>query len=189
MAARSKAWVCGHSLAGIAGSNPPGAWMCVSCECCVLSGRGLCIGLITRPEESYPVLCVSECDFETLIRKRPRPTRVVEPWKKILILFGLWNCVLITMHGLSNIKCINSFLFLVLHSSTYLFTAGVEVVYFHLITLRHTPQSEGHLWKTDRPVAETSTWQHKHCTREKHPCPLWDSNPRSQQALGRRPTP
>jgi hypothetical protein len=29
---------------------PPGAWMSVSCECCVLSGRGLCDGLITRPE-------------------------------------------------------------------------------------------------------------------------------------------
>jgi len=27
--------------------------MSVSCECCVLSGRGLCVGLITRPEESY----------------------------------------------------------------------------------------------------------------------------------------
>jgi len=25
----------------------------VSCECCVLSGRGLCVWLITRPEESY----------------------------------------------------------------------------------------------------------------------------------------
>ena len=25
---------------------------CVSCECCVLSGKGLCVGLITRPEES-----------------------------------------------------------------------------------------------------------------------------------------
>jgi len=25
----------------------------VSCDCCVLSGRGLCDGLITRPEESY----------------------------------------------------------------------------------------------------------------------------------------
>jgi hypothetical protein len=25
----------------------------------------------------------------------------------------------------------------------YLLTAGVEVVYFHLITLRHTPQSVG----------------------------------------------
>ena len=32
---------------------PPGGWMFVCCECCVLSGRGLCDGLITRPEESY----------------------------------------------------------------------------------------------------------------------------------------
>jgi hypothetical protein len=54
-----------------------------------------------------------------------------------------------------------SFLFAVLPSSTYLFTAGVEVVYFHLITLRHTPQSAGILWMRDRPVSETSTWQHK----------------------------
>jgi len=28
------------------------------CECCVLSGRGLCVGLIIRPEESYRVWCV-----------------------------------------------------------------------------------------------------------------------------------
>jgi len=27
--------------------------MSVCCECCVLSGRGLCDELITRPEESY----------------------------------------------------------------------------------------------------------------------------------------
>jgi hypothetical protein len=47
--------------------------------------------------------------------------------------------------------------FAVLPSSIYLFTAGVEVVYFHLITLRHTPQSAGLLWTRDRPVAETST--------------------------------
>ena len=32
---------------------PHGAWMSVSCERCVLSGRGLCVGLITRPEGSY----------------------------------------------------------------------------------------------------------------------------------------
>jgi hypothetical protein len=74
-------------------------------------------------------------------------------------------------------------------SRFYLLTAGVEVVYFHLITLRHTPQSVGLLWTRDRSVAETSTWQHKHCTRDKHPCPRWDSNPRSQQAFGRKPTP
>ena len=32
---------------------PPGAWMSVSCECCVLSDRGLCDEPVTRPEESY----------------------------------------------------------------------------------------------------------------------------------------
>jgi hypothetical protein len=52
--------------------------------------------------------------------------------------------------------------FAVLPSSTYLFTAGVEVVYFDLITLKHTPQSVGLLWTRDRPIAETSTCQHKH---------------------------
>jgi hypothetical protein len=39
-------------------------------------------------------------------------------------------------------------------------------IFFHSITLRHTPQSVGLLWMGD-PVAETSTWQHKHCTRDK----------------------
>jgi hypothetical protein len=39
----------------------------------------------------------------------------------------------------------------------YLLTVGVEVVYFHLITLRHTPQLVGLLCTRDRPVAETST--------------------------------
>jgi len=43
---------CGRTLAGIAGSNSAGD-MAVSCECCVLSGSGLCVGLITRPGESY----------------------------------------------------------------------------------------------------------------------------------------
>jgi hypothetical protein len=33
----------------------PGPWVSVSCECCVLSGRVLGVGLITRPEESYRV--------------------------------------------------------------------------------------------------------------------------------------
>jgi hypothetical protein len=32
--------------------------MSVSCECCVLSGRGLCDGLVPRPEESYRMWCV-----------------------------------------------------------------------------------------------------------------------------------
>jgi len=49
--ARSKAWVCGRSTAGIVGSNPAGAWLSVSCY--VLSRRDLCDKLITRPEGSY----------------------------------------------------------------------------------------------------------------------------------------
>ena len=64
VAARSKAWVCGPSPAEIVGSNPAGLWMFVCCECCVLSGGGLCDGLITRPEESHRVWCVVVCDLE-----------------------------------------------------------------------------------------------------------------------------
>ena len=45
--------------------NPPGAWIFVCCECRVLSGRGLCDELITRPEESYRLCCVVVCDLET----------------------------------------------------------------------------------------------------------------------------
>ena len=36
------------------------------CDCCVLSGRGLCDELITRPEESYRLCCVLVCDLENL---------------------------------------------------------------------------------------------------------------------------
>ena len=59
---QSKAWVCGRSLAGVLGSNPiKGISIClyVYCECCVLSGRGLCNGLITCTEEPYRLyVCV-----------------------------------------------------------------------------------------------------------------------------------
>jgi hypothetical protein len=42
-------------LVGLRVRIPPGAWMYVSCKCCVLSGTGLCVGLITCVEESYQV--------------------------------------------------------------------------------------------------------------------------------------
>ena len=40
-------------LRGLQVRIPPGAWIFVCCECCVLSGRGFGDKLITRPEESY----------------------------------------------------------------------------------------------------------------------------------------
>jgi len=48
--------------------------MFVCCECCVLSGRGLCDELITRPEESYRLRRVVVCDLETSWMRRPWPT-------------------------------------------------------------------------------------------------------------------
>ena len=42
-------------LLGLRVRIPPGLWMSVSCECCVLSRSDLCVELITRPEESYRV--------------------------------------------------------------------------------------------------------------------------------------
>ena len=43
-----------------------------------------------------------------------------------------------------------------------------EVPGSHSVTHKH---SVGLLWTRDRPVAETSTWQHTTPTRHRHPCP------------------
>jgi hypothetical protein len=49
-------------LLGLRVRIPPGAWMSVCCQCCVLSDGPLCNGPITRPEESYRVcVCVCVC--------------------------------------------------------------------------------------------------------------------------------
>jgi hypothetical protein len=48
--------------------------MSVSCECCVLSGGDLCVGLTTRPGESYCVWCVY---LSVIVKSRKwRPWRV-----------------------------------------------------------------------------------------------------------------
>jgi hypothetical protein len=68
VAARSKAWVCGCSLAGIVGSNSVGGMdVCFLSVFCVLSGRCLCVGLTSRPEDSYGLWCVVVCDREASI--------------------------------------------------------------------------------------------------------------------------
>jgi hypothetical protein len=49
---------------------PLGGWMFVSCERCVLLGRGLCVGLITL----LSVVCLNECELEASVMKRPWTT-------------------------------------------------------------------------------------------------------------------
>ena len=73
---------------------PPEAGMSFSCECCVLSGRGLCVWLITRPEESYRVWC-AECDFQTTTVMRP--IRAVNTWEKINLVNERPWCILLTL--------------------------------------------------------------------------------------------
>ena len=48
--------------------------MFVCCECCALSGRGLCDELITRPKDSYRLWRVVVCDLETSWMRRSWPT-------------------------------------------------------------------------------------------------------------------
>jgi hypothetical protein len=66
--------------------------MSVSCEYCVLSGRGLCDELITPPEESYRLcvrararvcVCVCVCDLETPTMGGLRPSSAVSLQEKI----------------------------------------------------------------------------------------------------------
>ena len=47
--------------------------MFVCCECCVLSGRGLCDGLITLPKESHGMWFVVVCDLEASGIRMPLP--------------------------------------------------------------------------------------------------------------------
>jgi hypothetical protein len=49
-------------LVGVVGSNPTGVWIFLTRTVFVSSGRGLCDGPIPRPEESYQLWCVLECD-------------------------------------------------------------------------------------------------------------------------------
>jgi len=58
----------------------------------VLSGRGLCGELITRPEESYRLCCVVVCDLET--------SRMSVPYIHIYIYIYIY----IYMYDISSLK-------------------------------------------------------------------------------------
>jgi hypothetical protein len=61
---------------------PPGKWISLSYGCCVLSGRGLCDGLITHLEESYRVCCVLWASLRSPVRGAMIRNRIEEPQEK-----------------------------------------------------------------------------------------------------------
>jgi len=72
--------------------NPTGG-IDVCCECCVVSGRGLCDKLITCPEKSYGLWCIVVCDLETSRMRRPWSTlgRSATAKKKSLFRLYFWG--------------------------------------------------------------------------------------------------
>jgi len=85
--------------------KPPGAWMFVCCDFCALSGRGLCDGLITRPDESYRLWCVVVCDLESWCMRRPWPTRGCRAKSQHFI----WPCFVINFYFLSRFALFGDF--------------------------------------------------------------------------------
>jgi len=65
---------------------------------------------------------------------------------------------------------------LIVRVQSYCFTWSYSVT--------HT-DSVGILWTSDRPVAETCTWQHTTLTTDRYSSSRWDSNPRSHHASSR----
>ena len=51
---------------------------------CLLSDTGICVGLITRPEESCRMWCASGCDRCNSIMGGPGPLGDIAPCKKEL---------------------------------------------------------------------------------------------------------
>jgi hypothetical protein len=73
-------------LLGLWVQIPLEAWMSVFCECCVLSGRGLCDGLVPRPEEFYQMWCL-KCDREASKNEAAlAPKGLSSHWKKKVLL-------------------------------------------------------------------------------------------------------
>ena len=60
-------------LLGLRTRIPPGAWMSVCSECCVLSGRVLCVGADHSSRGVLPTVVCLVCDLKTSKMKRPCP--------------------------------------------------------------------------------------------------------------------
>ena len=136
-----------------------GAWTFVCCECCVLSGRGLCDGLVTRPEESYRLWCVAVCDLETSRMRRPWPAlgRSATRKKK---LYMLWSINRQALH--------NAVLFQSRIASSLLVLFTPTTLYSYIHSPRASPNVTDQFSFTNKAPGKTAVsyiWTFKFCTQ------------------------
>ena len=89
-------------------TNLTGALMFVCCECCMLSGRGLCDELITRAEESYRLWCVVECDLETSRMRRRVGSQRHKKIYNLYIYIYIYIYMKLRLRGITQKKAYNS---------------------------------------------------------------------------------
>jgi hypothetical protein len=96
----------------------------------VLSGRGLCDELITRPEESFRLRCVVVCDLETSRMRRPWPAlgRSATTKKK-------WIYEYISLNRFLYIVIMASFLRVRLPSNIIFFSLFCVDIYGHKVNV------------------------------------------------------
>jgi hypothetical protein len=78
----------GSGAAGLLGLRvriPPRAWISLPCGCCVLLGRGLCVGLITCPGEFHRVWCVWVWSWSLDNEETLAHWGLLHHWENILI--------------------------------------------------------------------------------------------------------
>ena len=94
----------------------------------MLSGRGLCDELITRPEESYRLWCVVVCDLET--------SRIGAPY--IYIYIYIYIYMYIYIYDISSLRVNNnvSNLLLQLVFSTRFIVASIKAIVTIFILMR-----------------------------------------------------
>ena len=155
MAARSRAWVCGRLLAGIAGSNPSGV-VSVCCDCCVFSGRGLCDVLITRPKESYWVWCAWVWSWilhreETL----PHWRLLYRAKKKLIVLIqnARNNCDVTVHWSFYYCMLLNAYLGLFAHLGIFLYIKVLKDIFLYVLDMQFTLHGL-------RNIEFTSSWMH-----------------------------
>jgi hypothetical protein len=78
----------------------------VCCECCVLSARGLCVGVITRSGVLPSVVCLTECDCEAWIHGKPWPEYAPKYHReKKIHIMGEWQSKAAALQVMLKIDC------------------------------------------------------------------------------------